>query len=89
MKLAVRFAVTILTILLTTSGNMQAGQAADFDHSKFDQILKTYVDPEGRVDYNGIAADNTFSDQTKCDTMVFVWTTVPNIWSMEVLAFTR
>ena len=62
MKLAVRFAVTILTLLLITSGNMQAGQAADFDHSKFDQILKTYVDPEGRVDYNGIAADNTFRD---------------------------
>ena len=29
MKMAVRFAVTILTILLITSGNMQAAQAGD------------------------------------------------------------
>ena len=62
MKLTVRFAATILTILLIASGNNQAAQAADFDHSKFDQILKTYVDPEGRVDYNGIAVDDAFHE---------------------------
>ena len=60
MKLSVRFAVTILTLLLITIAHRQATQAAEFDHSKFDQILKAYVDTEGRVDYNGIAADNTF-----------------------------
>ena len=62
MKLTVRFVVTTLTILLITIGHQQAAQAADFDHSQFDQILKTYVDTQGRVDYNGIAADNTFRE---------------------------
>ena len=62
MKLSVRFAVIILTLLLITHGHQQAAQAAEFDHSKFDQILKAYVDTEGRVDYNGIAADNTFRE---------------------------
>jgi len=62
MKLSIQFVVTTLTILLITIGHRQATQAADFDHSKFDQILKTYVDTEGRVDYNGIAADNTFRE---------------------------
>ena len=28
----------------------------------YEQILKTYVDTEGRVDYNGIAAVNTFHE---------------------------
>ena len=60
MKLSVRFAATILTLLLITIAHQQATQATEFDHSKFDQILKAYVDTEGRVDYNGIAADNTF-----------------------------
>ena len=62
MKLTVRFAVTTLTILLITFGQQQAAQAADFDHSKFDQILKTYVNSEGRVDYNGIAVDDAFHE---------------------------
>lgn len=62
MKLSIQFAVATLTILLITIAHQQAAQAADFDHSKFDQILKTYVDTEGRVDYNGIAADNTFRE---------------------------
>jgi len=62
MKLSIQFAVTTLTILLIAIGHQQAAQVADFDHSKFDQILKTYVDTEGRVDYNGIAADNAFRE---------------------------
>ncbi len=62
MKLSIQFAVTFLTISFITIGHPQAAQAADFDHSKFDQILKTYVDTEGRVDYNGIAADKTFRE---------------------------
>jgi hypothetical protein len=34
--------------------------AADFDHAKFDQALKTYVNDKGLVDYNGIARDQAF-----------------------------
>ena len=65
MKLTVRFAVTILTILIIATLHKQAAQAADFDHLKFNQILKTYVDTRGVVDYNRIAADNTFSEYMK------------------------
>ena len=65
MKPSIQFAVTILTILFVTIGHPQDTQAADIDHSKFDHIVKTYVDAEGRVDYNGIAADNTFREYMK------------------------
>jgi Protein of unknown function, DUF547 len=37
-----------------------AGSGHAFDHSGFDQILATYVDDQGRVDYNGIAKDQAF-----------------------------
>jgi hypothetical protein len=36
--------------------------AAPFDHSKFDQVLKKYVDDKGLVDYNSIAKDKGFSE---------------------------
>ena len=62
MKLSIQFAVTFLTLLLIMIGHPQAAQAADFDHSKFDQILKTYVDRQGRVDDNGIAGDAAFRE---------------------------
>ncbi len=62
MKLSIQFAVTFLTISFITIGHPQAAQAADFDHSKFDQVLKTYVDRQGRVDYNGIAGDAAFRE---------------------------
>jgi hypothetical protein len=62
MKRSILFSVTFLTILLITIGHPQAARAADFDHSKFDQILKTYVDHQGRVDYNGIAGDEAFHE---------------------------
>ena len=62
MKMTIQFAVTTLAILLITIGHQQAAQAADFDHSKFDQILKMYVDTGGRVDYNGIAGDEAFRE---------------------------
>jgi hypothetical protein len=39
-----------------------AAFAATFDHSKFDRILKEYVDDKGLVDYNGIAKDQRFSE---------------------------
>jgi hypothetical protein len=35
-------------------------RAAVFDHSLFDQILRTYVDERGLIDYNGIAKDSKF-----------------------------
>jgi hypothetical protein len=38
----------------------QPSAAAGFDHSIFDQVLKTYVNNQGRVDYNGIAKDQPF-----------------------------
>jgi len=36
--------------------------ASGFDHSKFDQILKEYVDDKGLVDYNSIAEDRRFAE---------------------------
>jgi hypothetical protein len=62
MKPSIRVAVATLTILLVTSGQNQSALVAHFDHSKFDRILKTYVDDQGRVDYNGIARDDEFHD---------------------------
>jgi hypothetical protein len=50
------FAVSIFLIV----GHFQPLYAVDFDHSKFDQILQTYVNDQGLVDYNGIAGDQTF-----------------------------
>lgn len=49
---------TFLTILWLVPGVF----ANDFDHSKFDQILKSYVDEKGLVDYSGIAKDKQFSE---------------------------
>jgi hypothetical protein len=65
MKLSIQLAVTILTFLLITSGHEQTAQAADFDHSILDRILKTYVDTQGRVDYNGIAGNKAFQAYIK------------------------
>jgi hypothetical protein len=62
MKHSVRLAITILTICLTTNGQIRVALSADFDHSKFDRILKTYVDTQGRVDYNGITGDDIFHE---------------------------
>jgi len=51
--------LSILSLLLVL---VAATATADvFDHSRFDQILKTYVDSQGLVDYNGIARDSDFS----------------------------
>ena len=55
-KNAILFAVAILFF----AGVYRPGSAAGFDHSKFDQVLKTYVNHQGRVDYNGIAGDQSF-----------------------------
>jgi hypothetical protein len=36
--------------------------ATPFDYSKFDQLLKAYVDDRGLVDYNAMAKDTRFQD---------------------------
>lgn len=46
--------------VLSAAGFFPAGPARAYDHSKFDQVLKRYVDERGLVDYNGIAEDPEF-----------------------------
>jgi len=48
--------------LLIVCSAQQNTYAETFDHSKFDQILKQYVDDKGLVDYNGIAKDPRFGE---------------------------
>ncbi|MEJ2727468.1 MAG: DUF547 domain-containing protein [Deltaproteobacteria bacterium] len=47
------------------AGPYRPGSAEAFDHSAFDQVLKTYVNDQGRVDYNGIAGDPAFKAYMK------------------------
>jgi hypothetical protein len=56
-KNAIVLAVTIFLV----SGLARSVSAADFDHSTFDRILRTYVNDQGLVDYNGIAGDQSFN----------------------------
>lgn len=53
-------AIIFAAFILFFSGLDRTGSAAGFDHSKFDQVLKTYVNNQGLVDYNGIAGDQSF-----------------------------
>jgi hypothetical protein len=50
------FTVSIFLMI----GLYRPESAVGFDHSKFDQVLKTYVNDQGLVDYNGIAGDQGF-----------------------------
>ena len=50
----------ILIILSLTIAPLAA--ATTFDHSKFDQLLKAYVDDQSLVDYNAMAQDARFKD---------------------------
>ena len=50
------FTVSMFLIL----GFFQCVSAAGFDHSNFDRVLKTYVNDQGLVDYNGLAKDQAF-----------------------------
>ena len=43
-------------------GIAPAAVADTFDHSKFDRILKEYVDDKGLIDYNRIEEDTGFND---------------------------
>ena len=51
---------TIISLVFLLIGVHQPAVGAAFDHSKFDQVLKSYVDDQGRVDYNGISQDQSF-----------------------------
>ena len=55
-----KHAITLIYLILVLISLYQPAFGAVFDHSKFDQVLKTYVDDQGQVDYNGIAKDQTF-----------------------------
>ena len=59
-----RITALFISILIIFS-MVQVGRAATFDHSKFDLVLKQYVDDRGLVDYNGIAQDRRFSEYMK------------------------
>jgi Protein of unknown function, DUF547 len=52
--------ITVIAFLLIVMGLCQPATASEFDQSKFDQVLKTYVNDKGLVDYNGIAGDRAF-----------------------------
>jgi hypothetical protein len=52
-------AVMVIWIVLWMVSTVSASA---FDHSKFDQILKEYVDDNGLVDYNSIAQDKRLSE---------------------------
>ena len=55
--------LSTLVLLLSISLWLIPGvSAGTFDHSKFDQVLKKYVDDKGLVDYNSIAKDSGFSE---------------------------
>ena len=53
-------AIIAAVLILIGAGPCRPGLAAEFDHAIFDQVLKSYVNPRGLVDYNGIAADQSF-----------------------------
>ena len=50
------YAISIFLVI----GFSRFASAADFDHSLFDQVLKTYVNDQGLVDYNATAGDQSF-----------------------------
>jgi hypothetical protein len=56
-----KHATTLISLVFLLISVHQPAAGAAFDHSRFDQILKSYVDDQGRVDYNGIAQDQSFT----------------------------
>lgn len=53
---------TLVLLLYISLWLIPGVSAGTFDHSKFDQALKKYVDDKGLVDYNSIAKDSGFSE---------------------------
>jgi hypothetical protein len=66
--------LVMISLWIVFSAHQNACAGA-FNHSKFDLILKRYVNDEGLVDYNGIAKDPRFGEymeslkSAKTDTM--------------------
>jgi hypothetical protein len=60
-----RYKIIFIVSIYLITGLYQHGSAADFDHSAFDQVLKTYVNNQGLVEYNGIAGDQDFKTYTE------------------------
>ena len=50
----------LIFLMLLLIGTCRPAAGAVFDHSSFDQVLKNHVDDQGRIDYNGIAANASF-----------------------------
>jgi len=57
--------IFFVVFIFMIAGICRPGAAGGFDHSVFDQVLKTYVNDQGRVDYNGIAGDPSFKAYMK------------------------
>ena len=53
---------TLVLLLYISLWFIPGVSAGTFDHSKFDQALKKYVDDKGLVDYNSIAKDKRFTE---------------------------
>ncbi len=53
-------AIILAVFIIIVAGLHPSVSAAGFDHSIFDQVLKTFVNNKGLVDYNGIAGDQSF-----------------------------
>ncbi|MEJ2166756.1 MAG: DUF547 domain-containing protein [Desulfobacterales bacterium] len=60
MKTKTTIAIAAILIIMATLVT-----AAGFEQSRFDQVLKTYVNAKGLVDYNGIAGDAQFKAYMK------------------------
>ncbi|MEJ2657816.1 MAG: DUF547 domain-containing protein [Desulfobacterales bacterium] len=58
----IRKSIIFLFILFMFGSTHLKANAETFDYSKYDQILKQYVNKKGLVDYNGIAKDPRFSE---------------------------
>ena len=56
-----KFIILLFSLLILVSIHQETS-ADTFDHSKFDQILKQYVDHKGLVDYNRISKDSRFKE---------------------------
>jgi hypothetical protein len=52
--------IAVIASILIVMGLSLPAAASGIDQSKFDQVLKTYVDDKGLVDYNGIAKAPAF-----------------------------
>jgi hypothetical protein len=55
-----RYIIILAISFYSITGLYEPGSAGGFDHSRFDRVLKTYVNDQGLVDYNGIAGDQAF-----------------------------